>query len=120
VVLSAADGMEVSLASVAGKEAAADEDANDDDAAAAADEDANDDDDAAAAAAASVEGNSAELFVVNALLPCDGSSAGGRSFFDMGGIIMSNILSETLAQERRRFFFSSPRTDPEVGADCGD
>jgi hypothetical protein len=38
----------------------------------------------------------------------------------MGGIIMSNILSETLAQEMRRFFFSSPGTDPKAGADCGD
>ena len=44
----------------------------------------------------------------------------GRSSLDIGGIIMSNILSDTLAQERRRFFFSSPEADADAVTDCGE
>ena len=48
---------------------------------------------------------------------------GGRSSLDAGGIIISNILSETWAHERRCFFFSSGEPDPELDVDgrgCAD
>jgi hypothetical protein len=95
VALPPADGREAGFASVAGKATAAGED-----------------DDTAAA------GNSAALSVAEESFPCDCGAGGGRSSLDVGGIIMSNILSETLAHERRRFFFSSPETAADTGADC--
>ena len=70
--------------------------------------------------ATSVAGNPDGLLAVAETASCDSAAGGGRSSLDIGGIMMSNILSETLAHERRLFLFSSAGAGTDVSGESGD
>ena len=70
--------------------------------------------------ATSVVGNSDGLLAVAETPSCDSAAGGGRSSLDIGGIMMSNILSETLAHERRLFLFSSAGAGADTSGESSD
>jgi hypothetical protein len=100
VVLPAAADEEVGFASVVGTAIAAGEDD--------------------VTGATSAPGNSDGLLAVAETTPCNSAAGGGRSSLDIGGIMMSSILSETLAHERRLFLFSSAGAVADASGESSD
>jgi hypothetical protein len=70
--------------------------------------------------ATSAPGDSDGLLAVAETSPCNSAASGGRSSLDIGGIMMSNILSETLAHERRLFLFPSTGAGANANGEFGD
>ena len=100
MALPAAAGAEVGVTSVVGTAVAASEDD--------------------VTGATSVAGNPDGLLAVAETPSCASAAGGRRSSLDIGGIMMSNILSETLAHERRLFLFSSAGAGTDASGESSD